>query len=60
MKGEQAMKYLVVGSGGPGFASPKEAVKVLEEIILPSFLGGHRSPDICRQSSSRTEYGQRT
>jgi hypothetical protein len=31
------MKYLVVGSGGPGFASPKEAVKVLEEIILPSF-----------------------
>ncbi len=31
------MKYLVVGSGGPGFAYPKEAVKVLEEIILPSF-----------------------
>ena len=31
------MKYLVVGSGGPGFASPEEAVKVLEEIILPSF-----------------------
>ena len=31
------MKYLVVGSGGPGFDSPKEAVKVLEEIILPSF-----------------------
>jgi len=31
------MKYLVVGSGGAGFASPKEAVKVLEEIILPSF-----------------------
>ena len=31
------MKYLVVGSGGPGFASPKEAVKVLEGTILPSF-----------------------
>ncbi len=31
------MKYLVVGSGGPGFAYPEEAVKVLEEIILPSF-----------------------
>jgi len=31
------MKYLVVGSGGPGFTSPKEAVKVLEEVILPSF-----------------------
>lgn len=31
------MKYLVVGSGGPGFASPEEASKVLEGIILPSF-----------------------
>lgn len=31
------MKYLVVGSGGPGFASPEEMVKVLKEIILPSF-----------------------
>ena len=31
------MKYLVVGSGGPGFASPKEAVKVLEGVVLPSF-----------------------
>jgi hypothetical protein len=31
------MKYLVIGSGGPGFASPGEAVSILEEIILPSF-----------------------
>ena len=31
------MKYLVIGSGGPGFASPEEAVSVLEEVILPSF-----------------------
>lgn len=31
------MKYLVVASGGPGFASPEEAVEVLEDIILPSF-----------------------
>jgi hypothetical protein len=31
------MKYLVIGSGGPGFASPEEAVTVLQEIILPSF-----------------------
>ena len=31
------MKYLVVGSGGPGFASPEEALHVLENIILPSF-----------------------
>lgn len=30
------MKYLVVGSGGPGFASPEEARQVLESIILPS------------------------
>jgi hypothetical protein len=31
------MRYLVVGSGGPGFASPEEAKAVLESIILPSF-----------------------
>jgi hypothetical protein len=31
------MKYLVVASGGPGFASPEEAVEVLEGVILPSF-----------------------
>jgi hypothetical protein len=30
-------KYLVIGSGGPGFSSPEEAIKVLEEIVLPSF-----------------------
>jgi len=31
------MKYLVVGSGGPGFGSSEEALHVLESIILPSF-----------------------
>jgi len=31
------MKYLVIGTGGPGFASPGEAVRVLEETVLPSF-----------------------
>jgi muconolactone delta-isomerase len=31
------MKYLVVASGGPGFASPEEAVEVLQGVILPSF-----------------------
>jgi hypothetical protein len=31
------MKYLVIGSGGPGFASPEEAITVLEKIVLPSF-----------------------
>lgn len=31
------MKYLVTGSEGPSFASPDEAVSVLEGIILPSF-----------------------
>jgi hypothetical protein len=31
------MKYLVTGSGGPGFASTEKAVGMLEEIILPSF-----------------------
>jgi len=31
------MKYLVVASGGPGFASEEEAVEVLERVIIPSF-----------------------
>lgn len=31
------MRYLVIGSGGPGFASEAEAVEVLESVVLPSF-----------------------
>jgi Muconolactone delta-isomerase len=31
------MKYLVVGSEGPGFTSTDEAVEVLENEILPGF-----------------------
>ena len=31
------MRYLVVGSGGPGFASAKEALEILSSIVLPSF-----------------------
>jgi len=31
------MKYLVIGSGGPGFASPEEEVAVLKNGILPTF-----------------------
>ena len=31
------MKYLVVGSEGPGFGSPEEAVAILEGAVLPSF-----------------------
>ncbi len=31
------MKYLVIGSEGPGFASPEETVEVLEAGILPTF-----------------------
>jgi muconolactone delta-isomerase len=31
------MKYLVIASGGPGFASSKEAIQVLEEMVVPSF-----------------------
>lgn len=31
------MKYLVIGSGGLGFAPPEEAVSVLEAIVLPGF-----------------------
>ena len=47
--GGYAMKYLVVGSGGPGFASAEEALLVLESVVLPSFdeetgLFGDKSP----------------
>lgn len=31
------MKYLVTGSNGPGFSSPEEARKVLNDIVIPSF-----------------------
>ena len=31
------MRYQVSGSGGPGFSSPEEAVKILDETVLPSF-----------------------
>jgi muconolactone delta-isomerase len=31
------MRYLVTGTGGPGFASPEEAKEVLQTIVLPSF-----------------------
>jgi len=31
------MKYFVSASGGPGFATPEEALKILEKIVLPSF-----------------------
>ena len=31
------MRYLVVGSDGPGFSSLEEAVEVLEKVVLPTF-----------------------
>jgi hypothetical protein len=37
MRRRCGMKYFVSASGGPGFASPEEALKILEKIILPSF-----------------------
>ncbi len=33
------MKYLVIGSEGPGFSSPEEAVAILEGAVLPSLDG---------------------
>jgi hypothetical protein len=33
----QKMKYLVIGSEGPGFASPEETIEVLEKGIFPTF-----------------------
>jgi len=35
--GEKEGLYLVSGSGGPGFKSPKEIIMVLEKGILPTF-----------------------
>ncbi len=35
--GEKEGLYLVSGSGGPGFTSPKEIIMVLEKGILPTF-----------------------
>jgi hypothetical protein len=32
-----ADQYLVVGSGGPGFSSPQEALRLLEGRVLPTF-----------------------
>ncbi len=29
------MKYLVVGSQGPGFATPDEAAQLLKEVVVP-------------------------
>jgi muconolactone delta-isomerase len=32
------MRYLVAGSGGPGFASDEEALEILSNIVLPNFI----------------------
>ncbi|MFQ5769389.1 MAG: muconolactone Delta-isomerase family protein [bacterium] len=34
---EKRNTYLVVGSQGPGFTSPEEAIQILEKGILPTF-----------------------
>ncbi|MEQ9619011.1 MAG: muconolactone Delta-isomerase family protein [Deltaproteobacteria bacterium] len=31
------MKYLVMGTEGPGFYSPEEAMDVLENVVIPTF-----------------------
>lgn len=31
------MKYLVMGTEGPGFYSPEEAADMLEHVVLPTF-----------------------
>jgi hypothetical protein len=31
------VKYLVIGSEGPGFSSSEDAGQILEEVVLPSF-----------------------
>jgi hypothetical protein len=36
VEGEK-MKYLVIGSEGPGFASPEESVELLEKGVFPTF-----------------------
>ncbi len=34
----QAGQYLVSGSGGPGFKSPAEALKLLQKMVIPTFV----------------------
>ena len=36
-KSQGSNTYLVVGSEGPGFTSPEEAIQILEKGILPTF-----------------------
>ena len=31
------MKYLVMGTEGPGYFSPEEEVEVLESVVIPAF-----------------------
>ena len=31
------MQYLIIGSDGPGFTEPEEAIEVLEQGIIPTF-----------------------
>ena len=33
-----AGQYLVTGSGGPGFKSPREAVTLLQKLVIPTFV----------------------
>jgi hypothetical protein len=36
-RSQESNTYLVIGSEGPGFTSPEEAIQVLEKGILPTF-----------------------
>ena len=31
------MRYLVKATGGPGFSSPEEGLRILESLVLPTF-----------------------
>jgi hypothetical protein len=37
------MKYLVIGSEGPGFASPEQAVEILEKVIRRNGVSSKKS-----------------
>jgi hypothetical protein len=45
------MKYLVSGSNGPGFATPEEALQLLEKVVVPSLDAPGREAGFSRAGS---------
>jgi hypothetical protein len=53
------MKYLVSGSHGPGFATPKDALQLLEHVVLPSLDALNKLQDEKRILAGGLKVGER-